>query len=99
MVDTLHGWERRHLDLMSTRKGVGRCLSLETFRTNQIRMARKRFAERGEHVECLMLQRIWRSKEKFDKKRTKHTESNDEKHLDPCKPNVKGTGVVFQIIP
>ena len=41
MVDALHGWESRNLDLMSSRKWIKRGLSLEWFRANQIRMARK----------------------------------------------------------
>ena len=60
MVGSFHGWERRNLDLMSSRKWIKRGLSSEWFRTNHIRMARKRFAEGGsESVEWLMLQQIW----------------------------------------
>ena len=41
MVDTLHGWESRFLDLMSMRKWVKRGLSLDWFRTDQITMSVK----------------------------------------------------------
>ena len=55
---------------------VKRGLNWEWFRANQIRTARKRFAETGgENVEWLMLQHIWRYKEKiFDKDKTKQTD-------------------------
>ena len=60
MVDTLHGWESRNLDLMSSRRWAQTGLSLEWFRAYQIRKARKRFADRGEeNIEYLVLQRIW----------------------------------------
>ena len=57
-------------------KSVKRGLNWEWFRANQIRTARKRFAEKGrENVEWLMLQHIWRYKEKiFDKDKTKPTD-------------------------
>ena len=73
MVDTLHGWETRNLDLMSSRRWAQKGLSLEWFRANQIRQARKRFADRGEeNIEFLVLQRIWSYKEKiFNKNRNK----------------------------
>ena len=48
MVDALHGWESRNLDLMSSRKWAQRRLSLEWFRANQVRKARQRFVERGQ---------------------------------------------------
>ena len=75
MVDALHGWESRNLDLINFRKWARRGLSLERFRADQIRKARKRFAGRGgECIEWLMLQRVWGYKEKiFDKNRTKQT--------------------------
>ena len=58
MVDAPHEWESRKFDLMSSRKWIKRGLRLDWFRVNQIRMARKRFAEGGgESMECLMLQR------------------------------------------
>ena len=71
MVDTLHGWESRNLDLMSSRRWAQTGLSLEWFRANQIRKASQRFADGGgEIIEYLVLQRIWSYKEKiFDKKR------------------------------
>ena len=73
MVDTLHGWECRNLDLMSSRRWARTGLSLEWFRANQIRKARKRFADGGgENIEYLVLQRIWSYKENiFDQKRNK----------------------------
>ena len=76
VVDALRGWESRDLDLTSSRKWIKRGLSLEWFRANEIRMARKRFAERGgDCIEWLMPQRIWWCKETiFDKKRTKQTD-------------------------
>ena len=76
MVDALHGWESRNLDLMSSRKWIKRGLSLEWFRANQITMARKRFVEGGgECIEWPVLQRIWVCKGKiFDKKRTTQTD-------------------------
>ena len=52
MVDMLHGWESRNLDLMSSRRAQTG-MNLEWFRTNQIRRARQRFIEGGgENVEC-----------------------------------------------
>ena len=71
MVDTLHGWESRNLDLMRSRRWAQTGLSLEWFRANQIRKARKRFADGGgENTEHAVLQRIWSYKEKiFDQKR------------------------------
>ena len=76
MVDTLHGWERRNLDLMSSRRWAQTGLSLEWFRANQITKARQRFAKGGgEDIEYLVLQRIWSYKEKiFDKKMNKMTD-------------------------
>ena len=76
MVDALHGWESRNLDLMSSRRWAQRGRSLEWFRANQIRKARQRIVEGGgENIECLVLQRIWKYKEKiFDKKRDKDTD-------------------------
>ena len=73
MVDTLHGWESRNLDLISSRRWAQTGLSLEWFRANQIRKASRRFADGGgEIIEYLVLQRIWSYKEKiFDKKRNK----------------------------
>ena len=70
MVDALPDWESRNLDLVSSRKWIKRGLSLEWFRANQDKMARKRFAKRGgECIEWLMLQRIWVYREKiFDKR-------------------------------
>ena len=41
MVDTLHGWESRNLDLMSSRRWAQTGLSLECFWANQIRKAKK----------------------------------------------------------
>ena len=76
MVDTLHGWESRNLDLMTSRRWAQTELRLEWFRADQIRKARRRFAEGGrENIEYLVLQRIWSYKEKmFDKKRNKMTD-------------------------
>ena len=37
IVDALHGWESRNLDLMSSRRWSQTELSLEWFRANQIR--------------------------------------------------------------
>ena len=76
MVDTLHGWESRNLDLMISRRWAQTGLSLECFRANQIRKARQRFAEGGgANIEHLALQRIWNYKENvFDKKRNKMTD-------------------------
>ena len=73
IVDTLHGWESRNLDLMSSRRWARKGLSLEWFRANQIREARRRFAEGGgENIEQLVLQRIWSYKENiFDLERNK----------------------------
>ena len=73
MVDALHVRESRNLDLMSSRKWIKRGLIMEWFRANQIRMARKRFAERGgECIEWLLVHRIRPYKKKlFDKKRIK----------------------------
>ena len=69
MVDSLHGRESRNLDLMRSRKWIKRGQGLDWFRANQIRMARKRFAEGGgESIEWLMLQLVWGYEEKiFDK--------------------------------
>ena len=55
--------------IMSSRKWIKRGLSLEWFRADQIRMARKRFAEGGgECIEWLTQHRIWSYNEKiFDK--------------------------------
>ena len=76
MVDTVHGWECRNFDLMSSRRWAQTGMSLDWFRANQIRKARRRFAEGGgENMEYLVLQRIWSYKEKiFDKKRNKMTD-------------------------
>ena len=76
MVDTLHGWESRNLDLMISRRWAQTGLRLEWFWVNQIRKARRRFAEGGlENIEYLVLLRIWSYKEKiFDKKRNKMTD-------------------------
>ena len=64
MIDALHGWESRNLDLMSSRSWVQMGMSLEWFRTNQIREARQRFVEgRGRNIAPLLLQRIWRQEE------------------------------------
>ena len=66
MVDTLHGWESRNLDLMSSKRWAQTGLSLERFRANQIRKARQRFAEGGgENIEYLVLHKIWIYKEKI----------------------------------
>ena len=75
-VDALRGWESRNLDLMSSRKWIERGLSLEWFRTNQIRKARKMFAERGgESLEWFVLQKVWGYEGKiFDRKRIKQTD-------------------------
>ena len=52
MVDTLHGWDSRNLDLMSSRRWAQTGLSLEWFPANQIRKARNRFADGGgENIE------------------------------------------------
>ena len=48
--DTLHGWESRNLDLMSSRMWAQTELSLEWFRANQIRKARQRFVGGGENT-------------------------------------------------
>ena len=76
MVDTLHGWESRNLDLMSSRRWDQTGLSLEWFWASQIRKASRRFADGGgENIEYLVLQRIWSYKETiFDKKRNKMTD-------------------------
>ena len=76
MVDALHGWESRNLDLMSSRRWSQTVLSLEWFRADQIRKPRLRFVDGGrENIEQLVLQRIWCYKEKiFDKKRNKRTD-------------------------
>ena len=66
MVDALHGWEGRNLDLMSSRRWTQMGLSLEWFRTHQIRWAWPRFIEGGgENIECLVLQRIWNYKKRI----------------------------------
>ena len=62
---------------MCSRKRIKRGLSLDWFRVNQIRMARKRFTEGdGESIAWLMLQRIWcnREREYLTKERTKQTD-------------------------
>ena len=61
---------------MNSRKWISRGLSFEWCRANQIRTARKRFAERGEgRIEWLMSQRIWGYKEKiFGRTRNKQTD-------------------------
>ena len=76
MVDTLHGWESRNLNLMSSRRCAQKGLSLEWFRAHPIRKAKQRFVEGGgENIEYLILQRIWNYKEKiYDKKRNKETD-------------------------
>ena len=76
MVDALRGWESRNLDLMSSRKWIESGLSLEWFRSNQSRKARKRFAEREiESIEWFVLQKVWGYEEKiFDRKRIKQTD-------------------------
>ena len=73
-MDTLHGWEGRNLDLMSSRKWAQTGLSLECFWANQIRKARKIFLRDGggENIEFFVLHKNWRNKEKvFDEKRNK----------------------------
>ena len=51
MVDALHGWESRNLDLLSSRRWRQAGLSLEWLRANQIRKARQRRVEReGENI-------------------------------------------------
>ena len=76
MVDTLHAWESRNLDLMSSRRCAQKGLSLEWFRAKPIWKAKQRFVEGGgENIEYLILQRIWNYKEKiYDKKRNKETD-------------------------
>ena len=88
MVDTLHGWESRNLDLMSSRRWAQMGLSLEWFRANQIRKARQRFAEGGrENIEYLVLQRIWSYEVKiFDKKRNKMTDKMTRNMLTRANP-------------
>ena len=88
MVDALHGRESRKLELMGSRKWSKKGLSLEWYRANQIRKARKNFAERGgENIEYLVLPRIWRYKEQiFDKMRNKQTDRmmrNIRTHANP----------------
>ena len=78
MIDALHGWESMNLDLMSSRRWAQMGMSLEWFRTNQIRKARQRFVDGGEggNIENLLLLRIWNYKEKiFDEKRNKETDN------------------------
>ena len=66
MVDTLHGWESRNLDLMSSRRWGQKSLSVEWFRANQIRNARRRFVEGGgENIEYLLLKLMWVNKKKI----------------------------------
>ena len=71
MQNTLHSWESRNLDLMSSRRWAQTGLILGWFWANQIWKARKSFADgRGDIIEHLVLQRIWSFKEKiFDNKR------------------------------
>ena len=45
MVDALHGWENRNLDVMSSRRWAQMTLCLEWFRANRISKARQRFVE------------------------------------------------------
>ena len=87
MVDALHGWESRNLDLMSSRKWSEKSLNLEWFRANQIRKARKRFAERGgENIEYLVLHRIWSDKKKIFDKRNKQTDQTMRNILTHANP-------------
>ena len=76
VVDTLHCWESRNSDLMSSRRWAQTGLSLVWFRANQIRKARQRLAEGGgENIAYLVLQRIWNYFQKtFDKKRNNMTD-------------------------
>ena len=76
MVDALHGWARRNLDLMSSRRWAQKRLSLEWFRAHQIKGATQRFNERGrKNIGCLVLQRNWNYKKRiFDKKKGKKTD-------------------------
>ena len=94
-MDALHGWESRNLDFVNFRKWARRGLSLERFRADQIRKARKRFAERGgECIEWLMLQRVWGYKEKiFDKNRTKQNWPVDEACAVACYSRLERTKV------
>ena len=88
MVDALHGWESRNLDLMSSRRWGQQEMSLEWFRANQIRRERQRFVEGGrENIEYLVLKRIWSYKEKiFDNKRNKETDRMMRNISDACEP-------------
>ena len=88
MVDTLDGWESKNLEIMGTRNCAQRQVNLELFRANQIRMARKRFAENGgESVEYVVLHHIWRYMGKVLKqKRTRPTDqimTNILMHVNP----------------
>ena len=88
MVDVLHGWESRNLDLTSSRRWVQQEMSLEWYRANQIRRARQRFVEEGGgNIEYLVLKRIWSYKEKIlDTKRTKETDRMMRNISDACEP-------------
>ena len=85
MVDTLHGWESRNLDLMSARRWAQTGLSLEWYWANQVRKARQRFVEgRGENIQYF---RIWNYKEKiFDKKKNKTKDRMVRNILTHAKP-------------
>ena len=94
-MDSLHGLESRNLELMNSRKWINRGLSLEWFRANQIKMARKRFAERGgECIEWLMLHRILGLKDEiFDKKKTKQTDQMTRTVLMHANPELEGAKI------
>ena len=79
------------MDLMSSRRWAQMGLSLEWLRVNQIRQARKRFADRGgQNIEYLVLQRIWSYKEKiFDKKRNKISDSMMRSMLTQANPECR----------
>ena len=79
MVDMLHGWECRNLDLMSSRRWAQTGMNLEWFRANQIRTARQRFIE-GSAADLELQGKF------LDKKRNKETDRmmvNILKHANP----------------
>ena len=86
MVDTLHGWDSRNLDLMSSRRWAQTGLSSEWFQANQIRKARKRFADGGGEKHCLFgaAKNLELQGENIRQQEEQTIGQNDEKHSDPC---------------
>ena len=96
MVDTLHGWEGRNLDFVSSRRWALTGLSLEWFRATQTRKARKRFADGGVvNIEYFVLQRILSYKEKiFDMKRNEMSDKMMRNILPHANPEWTQIGTI-----